>query len=97
MPESWNYCKQQITSDEKFFFKKNLSFIHKLLHERIVKQIDFLIKVNQKSSESLMSLIEKVDFIGDKVKSLEETMGINIEFIKVRILSLIIMKFLLNF
>ena len=62
-----------------------------------MKQIDFLIKVNQKSGESLMSLIEKVDSIGDKVKSLEETMGIDIEFIKVRILSLIIMKFLLNF
>jgi len=42
-------------------------------------------------------LIEKVDSIGDKVKSFEEAMGIDIEFIKVRILSLIIMKFLLNF
>ena len=63
----------------------------------MAEQIDFLIKVNQKSGESLTSLIEKVDSIGDKVKSLEETMGIDIEFIKVRILSLIIMKFLLNF
>jgi hypothetical protein len=62
-----------------------------------MEQIDFLIKVNQKSSESLTSLIEKVDSIGDKVKSLEEALGIDIEFIKVRILSLIIMKFLLNF